>query len=207
MRTSVFFFVYKILLSIYAQIYNSSPTYRGRRILAIYYVKVCNSNHPSTLQFFNAPKLARQDLSGTMCIQKLMPSGFFLFLHAFNMRIYIDCQNTIVDCTRNIFFHISRQNCFFGILHILPPVLIYFCLLCSIQKTPFPPVLRKDKRRHKKSSPFKAAFFMPSFYRYHSIIHGILCQYYLDCNSVAYYKSLCVPVRASVSTRTSSSMR
>ena len=39
MRTSVFFFVYKILLSIYAQIYNSSPTYRGRRILAIYYVK------------------------------------------------------------------------------------------------------------------------------------------------------------------------
>ena len=40
MRTSVFFFVYKILLSIYAQIYNSSPTYRGRRILAIYYVKI-----------------------------------------------------------------------------------------------------------------------------------------------------------------------
>ena len=40
MRTSVFFFVYEILLSIYAQIYNSSPTYRGRRILAIYYVKI-----------------------------------------------------------------------------------------------------------------------------------------------------------------------
>ena len=91
---------------------NSSPTCRGRRILAIYYVKVCNSNHPSTLQFFNAPKLARHDLSGTMCIQKLMPSGFFLFLHAFNMRIYIDCQNTIVDCTRNIFFHISRKTVF-----------------------------------------------------------------------------------------------
>ena len=30
------FFVYKILLSIYAQIYNSSPTYRGRRILVIF---------------------------------------------------------------------------------------------------------------------------------------------------------------------------
>ena len=103
-----------------------------------------------------------------------------------DLRVYIDCQNTIVDCTRNIFFPVSRQNCFFGILHILPPVLIYFCLLCSIQKTAFPLVLRKDKRRHKKSSPFKAAFFMPSFYRYHSIIHGILCQYYLDCNSVAY---------------------
>ena len=35
MRTSVFFFVYEILLSIYAQIYNSSPTYRGRRILTM----------------------------------------------------------------------------------------------------------------------------------------------------------------------------
>ena len=33
------FFIYKILLSIYAQIHNSSPTCRGRRILAIYYVK------------------------------------------------------------------------------------------------------------------------------------------------------------------------
>jgi hypothetical protein len=72
-----------------------------------------------------------------------------------------------------------------------PPVLIYFCLLCSIQKAPFPPVLRKDKRKHKKSSPFKAAFFMPSFYRYHSIIHGILGQYYFNCNSVAYRFLLC----------------
>ena len=36
-REQVFsFFVYKILLSIYAQIYNSSPTYRGRRILVIF---------------------------------------------------------------------------------------------------------------------------------------------------------------------------
>lgn len=53
MRTSVFFFVYKILLSIYAQIYNSSPTYRGRRILAIYYVKEENPTYEELKEWYS----------------------------------------------------------------------------------------------------------------------------------------------------------
>ena len=76
MRTSVFFFVYKILLSIYAQIYNSSPTYRGRRILAIYYVKAVWQNtkgnegqEPAALQLSSCPvhleyRISKNKLSG-----------------------------------------------------------------------------------------------------------------------------------------------
>ena len=46
-------FIYKILLSIYAQIYNSSPTYRGRRILAIYYVKEENPTYEELKEWYS----------------------------------------------------------------------------------------------------------------------------------------------------------
>ena len=165
---------------------NSSPTCRGRRILAIYYVKVCNSNHPSTLQFFNAPKLARHDLSGTMCIQKLMPSGFFLFLHAFNLRVYIDWQKHHRRLHAEHLFHRFPPKLFFWYPPYTSSCSYFFSSSLLHPENSFSSGAQERQKKTQKSSPFKAAFFMPSFYRYHSIIHGILCQYYLDCNSVAY---------------------
>ena len=141
---------------------------------------------PASTIHSQAISLARTDLSGTMCIQKLMPSGFFLFLHAFNLRVYIDWQKHHRRLHAEHLFHRFPPKLFFWYPPYTSSCSYFFSSSLLHPENSFSSGAQERQKKTQKSSPFKAAFFMPSFYRYHSIIHGILCQYYLDCNSVAY---------------------
>ena len=73
-----------------------------------------------------------------------------------------------------------------------PPVLIYFVFSAPSRKLLFRRYSGKTKRKtQKKAARLKLLSSCLLFYRYHSIIHGILGQYYFNCNSVAYRFLLC----------------